>query len=117
MSDPRRQRLQRRLARAAGAALLSVAAAGCSGLGRSAVGTITYEDEKEHHTMVTSPGVKGCHKLGAAGAVKVENLTLNDIRLYLTPDCEGRDPAYVPSRLSDTIVPGTEPWRSYTVVH
>lgn len=109
--------VHRRLCTAAGAALLTLAVAGCSGLGRSAVGTITYETGHEAEVTVTSPSVKGCHRLAPAGATKVENLTLVDIMMYTTSDCRGEDSIYVPSRSSNSIVPGTPPWRSYSVVH
>lgn len=45
----------RRLGTAAGAALLTLAVAGCSGLGRTAVGTLTYETERDLVVTVTSP--------------------------------------------------------------
>ncbi|MER5891134.1 hypothetical protein ABT160_45610 [Streptomyces sp. NPDC001941] len=114
MSDHRRHR---RLGIAAGAALLTLAVAGCSGLGRTAVGPVTYETEKDAVVSVMSPPVKGCHRLGATGAKKVENGTLVDLVLYRTPDCRGGDTTYLATRLFDEIVPGTEPWRSYSVVH
>ncbi|GAA3396817.1 hypothetical protein [Streptomyces roseoviridis] len=126
--------LHRRLTIATGAVLLSLAVAGCSDLGRSAVGTITYEtghgpgQEPGHESreepgveaaaeLVTSPSVKGCHKLAGEGAHKVENGTLVDIRLYPTPDCRGREFTYLPSNSGDQIVPGGPVWRSYDVIH
>ncbi|MFF6775057.1 hypothetical protein ACFY8W_16040 [Streptomyces sp. NPDC012637] len=109
--------LHRRLTIATGAALLSLAVAGCSGLGRSAVGTISYETGRDVGVMVTSPSVKGCHRLAPAGATKIENSTLVDIILYRTRDCRGKDPIYVASNSGNEITPGTLPWRSYTVVH
>ncbi|MET9950887.1 hypothetical protein ABZ135_04965 [Streptomyces sp. NPDC006339] len=133
--------LHRRLTIATGAALLSLAVAGCSDLGRTAVGTISYEtgpragQEAGHeagqeaepegaHTaepaaaaLVTSPSVKGCHKLAPEGASRVENGTLVDMRLYATPDCRGGEYTYLPSNSGDEIVPGTPPWRSYSFVH
>ncbi|MFD3727064.1 hypothetical protein [Streptomyces sp. NPDC058671] len=109
--------VRRRLTTATGAVLLTLAVAGCSGLGRTAVGTIEYETEREAAVMVTSPLVKGCHRLAPAGATKVENNTLVDIVLYPTRDCEGKDSTYLPSNSGDGIVPGSPPWRSYSVVH
>jgi len=109
--------LHRRLTIASGAALLSLAVAGCSGLGRSAVGTISYESGHEVAVTVTSPSVKGCHRLAPAGATKVENSTLVDIVLYRTRDCRGKDSVYLPSNTDNEVVPGTLPWHSYSVVH
>ncbi|WP_418956430.1 hypothetical protein [Streptomyces tritici] len=106
----------RRLGLAAAAALLPLAVAGCSGLGRSAVGTITYETGHEVEVTVTSPSVKGCHRLAPAGATRIENETLVDVVLYPTRDCRGPS-TYVPSNSGNSVVPGTLPWRSYTVVH
>ncbi|WP_406860280.1 hypothetical protein ABZO31_07470 [Streptomyces sp. HUAS MG47] len=107
----------RRLGLAAAAALLPLAVAGCSGLGRSAVGTITYETERELVVTVTSPPVEGCHRLGPAGATRIENDTLVDLVAYPTRDCRGPLSTYIPSKTADSIVPGRLPWRSYSVVH
>ncbi|MFI8964680.1 hypothetical protein ACIGO8_21495 [Streptomyces sp. NPDC053493] len=109
--------LHRRLATATGAALLAFAVAGCSGLGRSAVGTLSYETGRELVVTVTSPSVKGCHRLAPSGATRVENNTLVDIRLYRTPNCGGKQHIYLPSKTGNEIVPGTLPWRSYNVIH
>ncbi|MFF9197972.1 hypothetical protein ACF09L_22445 [Streptomyces sp. NPDC014779] len=109
--------LHRRLTIASGAALLAFALAGCSGLGRSMVGTVSYETGRELVVTVTSPSVKGCHRLAPTGATKVENATLVDMRLYRTRDCKGEDPIYLPSRTANEIAPGTLPWRSYSVIH
>ncbi|MFE0775375.1 hypothetical protein [Streptomyces sp. NPDC058861] len=109
--------VRRRLTTATGAVLLTLAVAGCSGLGRTAVGTIEYETEREVGVQVTSPSVKGCHRLAPSGATKVENNTLVDIVLYRTRDCRGEDPTYLPSDTGDRIVPDTLPWRSYSVIH
>ena len=109
--------VQRRLCTAAGAALLTLAVAGCSGLGRSAVGTLTYETERDLVVTVTSPSVNGCHLLGPAGTRKVENRTLNDIQMYRTLDCTGEDPIYIATNTTNEIAPDTLPWRSYSVVH
>ncbi|MGW0117329.1 hypothetical protein [Streptomyces sp. NPDC003327] len=109
--------VRRRLTTATGAVLLTLAVAGCSGLGRSAVGTLSYETEREVGVRVTSPSVKGCHRLAPSGATRVDNETLVDIRLYRTRDCKGKENTYLPSNSGDSIVPGTLPWRSYSVVH
>ncbi|MGW4159054.1 hypothetical protein [Streptomyces sp. NPDC004788] len=109
--------VHRRLTIATGAALLSLAVTGCSGLGRSAVGTISYETGRGLGVTVTSPSVKGCHRLAPAGATKVENSSLLDIRLYRTRDCDAPHNTYLPSNSGDEIVPGTLPWRSYSVIH
>ncbi|MFJ3901886.1 hypothetical protein [Streptomyces sp. NPDC090025] len=109
--------LHRRLAIATGASLLALSVAGCSGLGRSAVGVLSYETGHEVAVAVTSPSVKGCHKLAPAGATKVENGTLVDVVLYRTRDCRGEEPTYLPSKTSNQIAPEALPWRSYTVVH
>ncbi|MEU8530219.1 MULTISPECIES: hypothetical protein [Streptomyces] len=108
----------RRLGIAAAAVLLSLAATGCSSLGRTAVGTLTYETEREFVITQTSPSVNGCHRLLApSGVPRIENRTLNDIILYRTRNCQGKDPIYVATNTSDSIAPGSLPWRSYTVVH
>ncbi|MFI8823161.1 hypothetical protein [Streptomyces sp. NPDC053431] len=109
--------LHRRLTIATGAALLSLAVAGCSGLGRSAVGTISYETGRELLVTVTSPSVKGCHRLAPTGATRIENNSLVDLQLYRTRDCRGDKPVYVATNTGDEITPGTLPWRSYSVVH
>ncbi|MEU3303839.1 MULTISPECIES: hypothetical protein [unclassified Streptomyces] len=111
MSDHRRPGL------AAGALLLTAAVAGCSGLGRTAVGTVTYETERKAVVTVSNPGVNGCHRFSSAGAVRIENATLIDIVAYPTPDCTGGNTAYIPTTLFDNIVPGDPPWRSYSLVH
>ncbi|MGA5065804.1 hypothetical protein ACPB9E_18960 [Streptomyces exfoliatus] len=109
--------VHRRLTTATGAVLLTLTVAGCSGLDRTAVGTIEYETGRELGVMVTSPSVNGCHRLAPAGATKVENNTLVDIVLYPTRDCKGKDSTYLPTNSGDEIVPGTLPWRSYSVIH
>ncbi|WP_435970691.1 hypothetical protein [Streptomyces sp. Qhu_M48] len=109
--------VRRRLTTATGAVLLTFAVAGCSGLGRTMVGTLTYETERDLVVTVTSPSVNGCHRLAPSGATKVENNTLVDIVLYRTRDCKGGESTYLPTTLSDGIVPGSLPWRSYSVVH
>ncbi|MEU9292919.1 MULTISPECIES: hypothetical protein [unclassified Streptomyces] len=109
--------VRRRLTTATGSVLLTLALAGCSGLGRTAVGTLLYETERDVAVLVTSPSVKGCHRLAPTGVTKIENNTLNDIVLYRTRDCKGQDSIYLPSNSGDKIAPGSLPWRSYTVVH
>ncbi|WP_267244323.1 hypothetical protein [Streptomyces sp. PR69] len=111
-------RRYRHPALAAGAALLTLAAAaGCSGLGRSAVGTLSYETARHRHVTVTNPSVKGCHRFPPAGAVSVENTTSVDVKLYPTRDCTGDDTIYVPASLSDVRAPGADPWRSFSFIH
>ncbi|MFI2782143.1 hypothetical protein [Streptomyces sp. ALB3] len=109
--------LRRRASIAAGAVLLTLAVSGCSGLGRTAVGSVTYTTGPEKVVTVHSPSVRGCHKLAPAGAEKVENRTLVDIVLYATRDCTGRQGAYVATSLTDTNAPRALPWRSYRFVH
>ncbi|HZX39906.1 MAG TPA: hypothetical protein VFF37_16550 [Streptomyces sp.] len=107
----------RRLGVAAGAALLTIAVAGCSDLGRDAVGTISYETEGERLVMVSNPSVKGCHRLAPAGATEVINNTMVDIVLYPSPDCSGGDTTYLATESSNRIAPRAPAWRSYTIVH
>ncbi|MFH8622277.1 hypothetical protein ACH4A8_10285 [Streptomyces vietnamensis] len=109
--------VRRRLTTATGAVLLTLAVAGCSGLGRSAVGTISYETERELLVTVTSPSVKGCHRLAPSGVTKVENNSLTDIVMYRTRDCTGGNSIYVATKTGNQIAPDTLPWRSYSVVH
>ncbi|MEU8542609.1 hypothetical protein AB0C52_21960 [Streptomyces sp. NPDC048717] len=108
--------VHRRLTIATGAVLLSLAVSGCSGLGRSMVGTVSYETAHDIEVTVTSPVVRGCHRLSPGGATRVRNATLVDMRLFRTRDCRGPN-IYVATRTSDQIAPGTLPWRSYSVVH
>ncbi|MEU9604134.1 hypothetical protein [Streptomyces sp. NPDC048057] len=107
---------RRRLVGGTGTALLVVALAGCSGLGRTAVGPMDYETERSVHVKVNSPVVTGCHRLGPNGAVSVENGTLVDVLMYPSADCSGAS-IYVATMTSDVIAPGTGPWRSYSFVH
>ncbi|MFK4225845.1 hypothetical protein [Streptomyces sp. NPDC019890] len=107
----------RRLRVVAGAALLTIALAGCSGLGRTAVGTISYGSANERLVMVSNPLVTGCHSLGPAGATTVTNNTLVDIILYPSRDCSGDESTYLPTETSDDIAPGAPLWRSYSTVH
>ncbi|MEU3182727.1 hypothetical protein ABZ707_00740 [Streptomyces sp. NPDC006923] len=107
----------RRLGIAAGTAFLSLAVAGCSGLGRTAVGTIEYQTPQRQRVQVSDPLVTGCHRLVRAGAVELTNRTLVDVVMYPTPDCTGGMTTYISTTLTDGIRPGVGPWRSYTVVH
>ncbi|MFD3662444.1 hypothetical protein ACFWVF_17870 [Streptomyces sp. NPDC058659] len=109
--------VRRRLTTATGAVLLTLAVAGCSGLGRTTVGPISYETERKVAVAVTSPSVNGCHRLAPSGATKVANESLTDIVLYPTRDCRGPVSTYLPINTSNGIVPGDLPWRSYSVVH
>ncbi|MET9349871.1 hypothetical protein [Streptomyces termitum] len=109
--------VRRRLTTATGAVLLTLTVAGCSGLGRTAVGPVTYETAVgEKVVRVLSPPVKGCHRL-PAGAVRIENGTLVDLVLYRTPHCRGENTIYLPTNSADSIATGSLPWRSYTIVH
>ncbi|AVZ72651.1 hypothetical protein SLUN_11055 [Streptomyces lunaelactis] len=107
----------RRLGAAVGAALLTLAVAGCSGLGRNAVGTISYGTERDALVTVSNPSVNGCHRLAPSGATVVVNNTMIDMVLYRNRDCSGSETIYLPTTLTDSIVPGAQPWRSYTLVH
>ncbi|WP_031081857.1 hypothetical protein [Streptomyces sp. NRRL WC-3549] len=108
---------RRRTGLAAGTALLTLALAGCSGLGRTAVGPVTYTTERDQAVSTDSPSVKGCHRMEAAGANEVVNGTLIDMVLYRTPDCTGGDTIYVPTTVTDVKAPPSGPWRSYRFVH
>ena len=107
----------RRLGVAAGGALLTLAVSGCSGLGRTAVGPVTYTTEKDAVIMVNSPSVKGCHQLAPAGAKGIINHTLVDLILYTSRDCTGKGTTYVPTAVSDVKAVSSPPWRSYRIVH
>ncbi|MFE7777326.1 hypothetical protein ACFU5O_26225 [Streptomyces sp. NPDC057445] len=102
---------------AAGTLLLTFAVAGCSGMGRTAVGTVIYETEGERVIKVSNPGVNGCHKLAPPGAHRVQNVTLIDMIMYTTPNCAGPRSAYIGTTLFDNIAPQSPTWRSYTFVH
>ncbi|MFE4648972.1 hypothetical protein [Streptomyces sp. NPDC056707] len=108
---------RRRFGIAAGTALLTVTVAGCSGLGRTAVGPVTYVTERDAVIMVNSPSVRGCHQLAPAGAKEVLNGTLIDIILYRTRDCTGPGTTYVATTLADVNPPSALPWRSFSTVH
>ncbi|MCX5225540.1 hypothetical protein ABZY16_25480 [Streptomyces sp. NPDC006553] len=110
--------VRRRLTTATGAVLLTFAVAGCSSLGRTMVGTLSYETEREVVVTVTSPSVNGCHRLLAPrGVTRVENNTLVDIRLFPTRNCTGQHNIYLATNTSNQIAPGALPWRSYSVIH
>ncbi|WP_046501767.1 hypothetical protein [Streptomyces odonnellii] len=107
----------RRLGIALGAAFLSLSLAGCSGLGRNAMGVITYNTERHRGVQVSNPLVTGCHRLSLPGAVELTNNTLVDLVLYRTTDCTPDGITYVATTLSDVIAPGSHPWLSFRVVH
>ncbi|MFJ3702231.1 MULTISPECIES: hypothetical protein [Streptomyces] len=109
--------LRRRAGIAAGATLLVLAVSGCSGLGRTAVGPVSYTTGKDEVVSVNSPSVKGCHTMGPEGATKVDNRTLIDMVLYTSRDCSGQGTAYVATTFSDTNAASARPWRSYTFIH
>jgi len=111
--DPRR----RRTAMAAGAVLLTLATAACSELDRTAVGVVSYSTGAEQAVTVTSPNVKGCHRLAPTGATYVDNDTLVDMVMYPARDCTGKPTTYIGSRHANNVAPKTAPWRSYTFVH
>ena len=108
---------RRRLGIAAGTTFLALAVAGCSGLGRTAVGPVTYTTEHDATVTVHSPLVRGCHRLDPAGAKAVSNNTLIDLILYQTPDCTGPGTTYVATTVSDVTGTGVPPWRSFSTVH
>ncbi|WP_328889583.1 hypothetical protein [Streptomyces sp. NBC_00316] len=108
---------RRRLGIAAGTALLTLSVAGCSGLGRTAVGPVTYVTQRDAVINVNSPSVRGCHQLDPAGAKEVINGTLIDIILYRTRNCTGPGSTYVATTLSDMNPPSALPWRSFSTVH
>ncbi|MGZ2355169.1 hypothetical protein LRE75_00430 [Streptomyces sp. 372A] len=110
-------RRRRRLGIAAQAVLLTLTVAGCSGLGRTAVGPVIYTTERDAVIEVNSPSVKGCHRLAPAGAKAVANETLIDIVLYRTPDCTGTGTTYVATTFSDVNAPNALPWRSFSTIH
>ncbi|MGW2019785.1 hypothetical protein [Streptomyces sp. NPDC001927] len=109
--------VHRRLGTAAGTVLLTLAVAGCSGLGRTAVGPVTYETEREVVISVTSPSVKGCHRfLAPSGVTAIENGTLIDVKAYRNGTCQG-DYIYIATNTSNRIASDSLPWRSYSFVH
>ncbi|MFF9505889.1 hypothetical protein ACF1BU_07275 [Streptomyces sp. NPDC014724] len=108
---------RRRLGIAAGTALLTLTVAGCSGLGRTAVGPVTYTTERDAVITVNSPSVRGCHRLAPSGAKEVINGTLIDIILYRTPNCTGPGSTYLATTFTDVNGTGALPWRSFGTVH
>ncbi|MFI5618003.1 hypothetical protein [Streptomyces sp. NPDC051567] len=111
----------RRIGVVTGAALLLLTATGCSGLGRSTVGSLsfTHRDAKTEVTL-SNTSVLGCHRLGPRGATGVVNNTLVDVILYRTPNCRkvaDAGTSYVATSLSSQTAPGSLPWRSFSVVH
>ncbi|GAA1365324.1 hypothetical protein [Streptomyces beijiangensis] len=114
MSDLR----HRRLGIIAGAVLLPLTVAGCSGMGRSAVGTISYTTEKGRIISETSPSVRGCHVLlGEGGATTILNNTLVDLVMYPNADCTGKPSAYSATTLTNRVSPSLKNWHSFTIVH
>jgi hypothetical protein len=108
---------QRRLVGATFAALLTAGlAGGCSDLGRTAVGPIDHVTSRDRLIQVNNPVIKGCHLFGPAGARAVENGSLVDLIAYPTLNCAGEE-AYIATTLTDTVSPGSPPWRSYRFVH
>lgn len=108
---------RRRSGIAAGTALLALTVAGCSGLGRTAVGPVTYMTERNATVTLQSPPVRGCHRLDPAGAKAVTNGTLVDLVLYRTPDCTGPGSTYLATTFSDVNGTSAPPWRSFRTVH
>ncbi|MFD7895999.1 hypothetical protein [Streptomyces sp. NPDC059743] len=108
---------RRPLGIAAGALFLSLSLAGCSGLGRNAVGTIAYRTEQHHEVQVSNPLVRGCHRLTSPGAVELTNRTLVDLMMYRTANCTGDHTTYIATTLTDVIAPDSGPWHSYSIVH
>ncbi|MEU2247715.1 hypothetical protein [Streptomyces sp. NPDC019224] len=110
-------RRRRRLGITAQAVLLALTVAGCSGLGRTAVGPVVYRTERDVVIEVNSPSVKGCHRLAPAGAKAVTNETLVDIVLYRTRNCTGPGTTYLATTFSDVNAPNARPWRSFSTIH
>ncbi|MER5365043.1 hypothetical protein [Streptomyces sp. NPDC002722] len=108
---------RRRLGIAAGTVLLTLTVAGCSGLGRTAVGPIAFTTERDVEITVNSPPVKGCHRLAPSGAKVVSNGTLVDIILYRTRNCTGPGTTYLAKSFTDVNAASALPWRSYSTVH
>lgn len=108
---------RRRRRRTGIAAMLTLALTSCSGLGRTAVGPVTYTTERDRVISVHSPSVKGCHRMAPAGAHEVINRTLIDMILYRTRDCSGGGTTYVATTFTDVNSPRSLPWRSYRFVH
>uniref|UniRef100_A0AAU2VB08 Lipoprotein n=1 Tax=Streptomyces sp. NBC_00003 TaxID=2903608 RepID=A0AAU2VB08_9ACTN len=116
--SPARPARRRRRARiAAGAVLLVLVTTACSSLGRTSVGTVTYSIGADTYVKLTSPKVRGCHRLPPSGTTELYNNTLVDMVMYRTPDCTGKDTTYIGSRLANNTAPKAAPWRSYSFVH
>ncbi|MET9528969.1 MULTISPECIES: hypothetical protein [unclassified Streptomyces] len=107
----------RRLGFIAGAVLLPFAVAGCSGLSRTAVGTISYTTPDSKVVTVSNPSVSGCHPLPRGGAASVANKTLIDMWLYPGAGCTGKPSVYNATTMTNTVTPPLVAWRSYTLVH
>lgn len=95
---------------------------GCSGLGRSTVGMLSFRGEDERvEVSYSNTLVKGCHKIGVpGGATHVANNTLVDVVLYRTADCRevaGGKGIYTATTLSNVTAPNSLPWRSFSVIH
>ncbi|MFI6683460.1 hypothetical protein [Streptomyces sp. NPDC050485] len=108
---------RRRTAIVAGTVLFALATAACSELDRTAVGTVSYSTGTAQAVTLTSPKVRGCHRLPPTGATYVNNNTLVDMVMYPTPDCTGKVTTYIGSKFADNVAPKAAPWRSYTFVH
>lgn len=115
--SPARPARRRRARIAAGAVLLALATTACSSLGRTSVGTVTYSIGADTDVKLTSPKVRGCHRLPPSGTTELYNNTLVDMVMYRTPDCTGKDTTYIGSRLANNTAPKAAPWRSYSFVH
>ncbi|MFJ4847975.1 MULTISPECIES: hypothetical protein [unclassified Streptomyces] len=103
----------------AGALLLLLGTAACSGMTHQAVGNLVYTTTDGKPQQIESPSVDGCHPLTAPGAKSVDNNTVNDVILYTREDCHnltGTSEFYLSSQTSDPGVPGQAPWKSFTVV-
>ncbi|WP_328539364.1 hypothetical protein [Streptomyces sp. NBC_00344] len=107
----------RRLGVIAGALILPFAVAGCSGLGRSAVGTISYVTPTDRVVTVSNPGVTRCHPLLRGGAKAVANHTMIDMVLYPGRGCTGTPSSYNATTLNARVTPPLRTWRSYSLVH
>lgn len=109
----------RRLRAGAGALLLLLGAAGCSGLTSKAVGSVVYTTPDNKVVQIDSPSVDGCHHLPPTGAKSVANKTLNDLVLHTGAGCKnlkGTESYYLATKTSNPGMPDAEPWMSFTVV-
>lgn len=103
----------------AGAVFLTLAVAGCAGSARPMVGTLLYTTPSGRVVNLQNPSDRGCHTLVPEGANGMSNNTLDDIVLYAGTNCRqpaGTQSVYLATTLSDRIVPGHPPWRSFSVV-